>query len=683
MLKAARRAQRMLRLTTANGVNRGSIVICSKNNEILKILGQLRDLASLGIPNIDPKVKALKKQLRSLQRLSMYNRCRQESINLSYLLYHDRNAFWRKISSFNKTSKKKASIGGERPTREDFLNFYSNLFSHSDRPSDQQHLEIESRVRRHSESLKNLNPKPCFRVYEISSAIEDLKSGKTPGIDNISNEFFTFGNCRSIVLLIQRILNAFYTSGILPSDFNTAILIPIPKSDKVSTPTDYRPISISTPLATIFEMLLLLRMPCLKKLSLNQFGYRESTSCKNAVFIANEVIALYERQGMNAHVVSLDAAKAFDKLWREGLFDKLLNTIEPAIWRLLFNYYSCSMIAVRVDGITSQPITTTQGIKQGGVISGYLFNFFMDNLITSCLALDLGACIGNVNLSCLAYCDDILLLSPVRSHMDKLLQHCFTYASRWKIKFNPSKSTYFSLKNAQSTFNIQNTPIPVVDDGFVYLGMPIGTLEYTAKHFSIKFAKVERAFYALRGIGCRTGMLDPKVMAFVYKQFCQSICRYGFENLFIDNKTLGHLNVRQSTLIKHAVGVGTRARTKPLLQVLGIEQVTQIYQKHKIYGIRQFLTNALTRTVFNDLKQRYSQLTPAKRSFFHQLKTLETDIDSTVLDHPLKHTFQKIDNLYVSNDNELNNRISILLSKLRYGSNFEVRKELQTCLKAF
>ena len=121
-------------------------------------------------------------------------------------------------------------------------------------------------------------------------------------------------------------------------------------------------------------------------------------------------------------------------------------------------------------------------------------------------------------------------------------------------------------------------------------------------------------------------------------QFCQSICRYGFENLFIDNKTLGHLNVRQSTLIKHAVGVGARARTKPLLQVLGIEQITQIYQKHKIYGIRQFLANALTRTVLNELKQRYSQQTPAKRSFFHQLKTLEADIDSTVLDHPLKHT---------------------------------------------
>jgi hypothetical protein len=157
-----------------------------------------------------------------------------------------------------------------------------------------------------------------------------------------------------------------------------------------------------------------------------------------------------------------------------------------------------------------------------------------------------------------------------------------------------SVTRYFSLKQAHnSTFNIPNKPIPVVDDNFVYLGMPIGTLEYTAKHFSIKFAKGVRAFYALKGNGCRTGMLDPKIMVFVYKQYCQSICRYGFENLFFDNKTHGNLNVRQSTLIKHALGVGARARTKTLLQVLGIGQITQIYQKHKIcLCIKQFLTNA-------------------------------------------------------------------------------------------
>ena len=173
MLKAARRAQRILRFTTANGVKRGSIMVCGNNSEILKILGELRDLRSLGFTWMPPRI----------DQLLIYS-------IMTVMLFGGR--------SFNKSSMKKSSNEGERPLREDFLNFYSNLFSHSDKPSDQQHLELEGRVSRHSESLRNLNPKPCFKAYEISSAIEKLKGCKTPGIDNISNEFFTFGNFRSI-----------------------------------------------------------------------------------------------------------------------------------------------------------------------------------------------------------------------------------------------------------------------------------------------------------------------------------------------------------------------------------------------------------------------------------------------------------------------------------------------------
>ena len=59
------------------------------------------------------------------------------------------------------------------------------------------------------------------------------------------------------------------------------------------------------------------------------------------------------------HVVSLDAAKAFDKMWREGLFNKLKGVSDPAIWRLLNNYYENSKIVVKVDGKNSLPIRTT------------------------------------------------------------------------------------------------------------------------------------------------------------------------------------------------------------------------------------------------------------------------------------------------------------------------------------
>ncbi len=52
-------------------------------------------------------------------------------------------------------------------------------------------------------------------------------------------------------------------------NFNTSL--PIPKSKEISRPADYRPISISTPMCTIFELLLEMQMPFLEHQHENQW----------------------------------------------------------------------------------------------------------------------------------------------------------------------------------------------------------------------------------------------------------------------------------------------------------------------------------------------------------------------------------------------------------------------------
>jgi len=46
--------------------------------------------------------------------------------------------------------------------------------------------------------------------------------------------------------------------GYTPNDFNTPLVTPIPKKgNKLTTPSDFRPISVSTSFAIIFEKLIL------------------------------------------------------------------------------------------------------------------------------------------------------------------------------------------------------------------------------------------------------------------------------------------------------------------------------------------------------------------------------------------------------------------------------------------
>jgi hypothetical protein len=69
---------------------------------------------------------------------------------------------------------------------------------------------------------------------------------------------------------------------------------------------------------------------------------------------------------------SLDASKAFDKLWRAGLFFKMIGKLDPPLWRILYNYYSISKIIVRFNNEKSGVIKISEGVKQGGILSPFL-----------------------------------------------------------------------------------------------------------------------------------------------------------------------------------------------------------------------------------------------------------------------------------------------------------------------
>ena len=97
----------------------------------------------------------------------------------------------------------------------------------------------------------------------------------------------------------------------------------------------------------------------------------------------------------------------------------------------------------------------------------------------------------------MAYCDDILLLSPTVAHMKRLLQSSQEYAVDWKIEFNPSKSLALSNRGGiKPEFHI-NSSIILLEKNFLYLALPIGDENYIVDYFNDKMNIVERSLYSL------------------------------------------------------------------------------------------------------------------------------------------------------------------------------------------
>lgn len=158
-------------------------------------------------------------------------------------------------------------------------------------------------------------------------------------------------------------------------------------------------------------------------------------------------------------------------------------------------------------------------------------------------------------MSVIAYCDDIVLLSPVASHLRKLLKTCEEYAETWRINFNPNKSLIYCTDSKcllKEKFSIADGLLTIAPN-LVYLGLPIRDPKFVNSFCENNFRKVEKAFYCLKRTGLHANFMDPTCLGFIYKQYCQSIALYGLEVLYVNKTTLKQFDARQGILIKNAL----------------------------------------------------------------------------------------------------------------------------------
>ena len=78
-----------------------------------------------------------------------------------------------------------------------------------------------------------------------------------------------------------------------------------------------------------------------------------------------------------------DLTKAFDKVWREGL---LLKILESGVSGRMYRWIRCFLhhrsARIKLDGHLSKSMKMREGVPQGGVISPTLFLLYINNITT-------------------------------------------------------------------------------------------------------------------------------------------------------------------------------------------------------------------------------------------------------------------------------------------------------------
>jgi len=169
----------------------------------------------------------------------------------------------------------------------------------------------------------------------------------------------------------------------------------------------------------------------------------------------------------------------------------------------------------------------SSGTKQGGVLSPDFFALYIDELIQILKAAKVGCHILNVFISCILFADDLTLLAPTRSSMQRMIQICSEFCSKNCLTMNTAKTKtlLFGKKVHEhcQPLLLNNSRID-----FVTTWKYLGTTVVSGDSFSFSAKSDIRSFYrAFNSIFSTLTDADEIVLMKLLYTNCVSILTYA------------------------------------------------------------------------------------------------------------------------------------------------------------
>ena len=250
------------------------------------------------------------------------------------------------------------------------------------------------------------------------------------------------------------------------------------KLGNLSSSDNYRPIMNSSVFLKLFEYCLLLKIQPYIVLNDRQHGFRKKYSTATACFLIKETIMNYTHSNSDVYGCFLDISKAFDSVDHCILMNQLYKLGIPAcIVSIIEFWYANQLVNVRFMNTLSDEWKISNGVRQGGVLSGLLFNVYIDSLLNRISRMNIGCRLGIINANIIAYTDDIVLLPLSANALKLLLKEISTSAMEINLSFNYSKSKVMIFRSnkrktdiiPRNCFEIKDHSIEVVKS-IKYLG---------------------------------------------------------------------------------------------------------------------------------------------------------------------------------------------------------------------
>ncbi len=267
-------------------------------------------------------------------------------------------------------TKEKKLLTGGKEIADELNKFFASVFTTVPEAEQEE-------VRRRMETIR-------ISEQDVSKKIKNLRKNAASGPDGISPKLLQELES-SFLTPLALLFNKSVSTGEVPLGWKTATVCPIFKKGTKGDPGNYRPVSLTSVTCRLVESIIkdkitvhLIENGLIRD---TQHGFMPGKSCATNLVEFMDTVTRAADEGKAVDIFYLDFAKAFDKVPRQRLLNKMrAKGIHAGIIKWIEAWLTGRTQRVTVQGELSEESDVESGVPQGTVLGPTLFTIYIDDL---------------------------------------------------------------------------------------------------------------------------------------------------------------------------------------------------------------------------------------------------------------------------------------------------------------
>ena len=388
----------------------------------------------------------------------------------------------------------------------------------------------EGQQREEEEQQTPREPPPTYT--EVEHAIKNTAKRKTAGLDGVPVELISEGG-ETVTKRIHRICEGIWETGDWPEDWTESVFIPIPKKGDQKECKNHRTIALVSHASKILLRIILERIRAKSETEIaeEQAGFRKGRGTRDQILNIRIIMQKAREHQQTIYMCFVDFKKAFDSVRHKEMWVTMINMgYPPHIVQLLTKLYKKQKGKVRVAGELSSSFRIKKGVRQGCVLSPYLFNIVAEMAMREALEdFEGGIAVGGRKISNLRYADDIVLLARSEEELQELVKRVENAGKKYGLMINTEKTKVMTSEGVKCEIVIGKDKIEQVAR-FTYLGSVITEDSECINETRTRLAKGAYLSASLKKVW-KSHDININTKIRLWKALVWPVATYGFETL--------------------------------------------------------------------------------------------------------------------------------------------------------